>query len=122
MEITFAGRFDTDRALTAEHRAILEDFWEEEHEYEDGRRGGPGMPDGYYCQWKPTEDGAALEWDGVEKFRHYAEWLEYLTEHFLKPWGYVLNGSAQWVSIFEPEEGTLIVQNNRVVVVPKPTA
>ncbi len=76
------------------------------------------MPDSYYCQWMPTEDGTGIEWDGVEKFRHYSEWLDYLISHFLKPWGYVLNGSVQWASIFEPERGTLAVQNNSVIAIP----
>jgi hypothetical protein len=119
MSTTFTGRFDLDRPLTEEHRAILEDFYEEEHMYEDGLRGGPGMPDGFYCQWQPTEDGAGLEWDGVEKFYHFEEWLEYLVAHYIKPWRYVLNGSVAWESIFEPEEGTLVVRDNSVVAIPK---
>jgi hypothetical protein len=80
------------------------------------------MPDGYYCQWMPTKDGVALEWDGVEKFRHHVEWLEYHIQHFLQPWGYVLNGAVRWESIFEPEHGIILVENNHVSVVPEPLA
>jgi len=122
MSTTFTGRFDLDRPLTEEHRAILEDFHEEEHMYEDGRRGGPGMPDGFYCQWEPTEDGAGLEWDGGEKFYFFPEWLEYLVAHYIKPWGYVLNGSVEWESIFDPEHGTLVVRDNCVEAIPNPAA
>jgi hypothetical protein len=33
----------------------------------------------------PTEDGHAIEWNGVEKFYSSAEWMAYLIEHFLGP-------------------------------------
>ena len=44
-----------------------------------------------WCDWTPTEDGYGIEWNGAEKFYNCVEWLEYLIEHFLGPWGYVLN-------------------------------
>lgn len=43
-----------------------------------------GQP-GLWCQWVPTEDGSALEWDEGEKFYESAEWMAYLVDHFLKP-------------------------------------
>jgi len=42
----------------------------------------PGQP-GLWCQWVPTEDGTALEWDGGEKFYNSEEWLRYVIAHFL---------------------------------------
>lgn len=59
-----------------------------------------GQP-GLWCQWMPGEDGKTIEWDGGEKFYCYVEWLEYIIEHFLQPWGYVLNGDVYW----EGEDG-----------------
>lgn len=41
-----------------------------------------GQP-GLWCQWVPTEDGAAIEWDGGEKFYDPVEWMAYLIEHFI---------------------------------------
>lgn len=41
-----------------------------------------GQP-GLWCQWVPTEDGAAIEWDGGEKFYDSVEWMAYLIEHFI---------------------------------------
>lgn len=116
----FYGKFILDRPLTAEHRAVLEEFADEEHTYEDGRRGGPSMPDGYYCQWIPTEDGTGLEWDGVEKFYYYGEWLQYLIAHFLKPWGYTLSGTVRYAGRTEGVVGIISVENNKVVVTREP--
>jgi hypothetical protein len=42
-------------------------------------RGQPGL----WCQWIPTVDGSAIEWNGVEKFYDSEEWMRYLIEHFI---------------------------------------
>lgn len=44
----------------------------------------PGQP-GLWCEWVPTEDGSAIEWDGGEKFYASEEWMTYLIDTFLKP-------------------------------------
>ncbi len=41
-----------------------------------------GQP-GLWCQWIPTEDGKALEWDSGEKFYYAVSWMQYLIDHFL---------------------------------------
>ncbi|MEU8927085.1 hypothetical protein AB0D10_40235 [Kitasatospora sp. NPDC048545] len=43
-----------------------------------------GQP-GLWCKWEPTDDGAAIEWNGCEKFYDSSEWMAYLIDHFLKP-------------------------------------
>lgn len=43
-----------------------------------------GQP-GLWCQWIPTEDGTAIQWDGGEKFYESEAWMEYIIDHFLKP-------------------------------------
>ena len=43
-----------------------------------------GQP-GLWCQWIPTADGSAIEWDGGEKFYDSEEWMAYLINHFLRP-------------------------------------
>jgi hypothetical protein len=72
-----------------------------------------GQP-GLWCQWVPTENGDGIEWDGSEKFYHYTEWLSYLIEHFLKPWGYVLNGEVEWFGEDRDDRGMIIVKDNNV--------
>lgn len=41
-----------------------------------------GQPE-LWCKWVPTEDGAAIEWSGEEKFYKSAEWMKYLIDHFI---------------------------------------
>jgi hypothetical protein len=44
----------------------------------------PGLTD-LWCKWEPTADGAAIAWNGVEKFYEAEHWLAYLVDTFLKP-------------------------------------
>lgn len=79
-------------------------------EYNRPPSGQPGL----WCQWIPNESGTALQWDGVEKFYDYVEWLQYLVVHFLKPWGYVLNGRVSWQGEDNDDRGVIHVRNNDV--------
>lgn len=74
--------------------------------YNEPPRGQPGL----WCKWVPTEDGTAIEWNGVEKFYDSEEWMRYIINHFLSkdhfaklPFltGHTLNGTilAQGESI-----------------------
>ena len=93
-----------------------------------------GQP-GLWCQWVPLQDGSPLKnytqeedseeeyegctsigWDGGEKFYYYTEWLEYLIEHFLQPWGYTLNGVVTWQGEENGDIGKIIVENNKTSV------
>src|SRR5262245_42947899 len=62
---------------------------------EDANRPTKSQPS-LYCKWISSDDGKGIEWDGREKFGWYWEWLWYLIKHFLKPWGYTLNGSVPY--------------------------
>lgn len=79
-------------------------------DYNDKPEGQPGL----WCQWTPSEDGAAIEWDQGEKFYYYGEWLAYIVEHFLKLWGYDLSGSVTWQGAEAGDVGTLSVKDGRV--------
>ncbi len=79
----------------------------------DGNKPPHGQP-GLWCQWTPTDDGTAVEWDGGEKFYNYVEWLNYLIVHFLQPWGYTLNGRVIWTGEDSADKGTIIVTDNKV--------
>ncbi len=108
--------------MIPEHKDILKEFADTEHEVDELRRGLDGKPDGMYCQWIPTEDGTGLQWDGVEKFYYYGPWLEYLISHFLRPWGYSLSGTIRYEGLTEGVEGTISVVNDRVIVTRTPVA
>jgi hypothetical protein len=74
-----------------------------------------GQP-GLWCKWEPTEAGDKYEWNGVEKFYDYVEWLEYVIRHFLNPWGYILKGRVDWQGEEEDDTGFINVYNNTVYV------
>jgi hypothetical protein len=104
----FSGRFTLDRPLSAEHRAVLEEIASTRH------AGGDGKPDTPYCQWVPSEDGMGLEWDDGDKFYFFEEWLEYLVLRYIKPWGYVLNGSVRWIGTTHGDYSTITVVDNEI--------
>lgn len=72
-----------------------------------------GQP-GLWCQWIPGDEGNSIEWDGSEKFYHYVEWLEYLINQYLIPWGYTLNGKVEWQGEDKDDIGVIEVKNNKV--------
>lgn len=74
----------------------------------------PSDQPGLWCQWVIGEGGGVIEWDEGEKFYDYVEWLEYLISHFLKPWGYTVNGEVQWWGEDDEDRGTIIVVDNEV--------
>jgi hypothetical protein len=77
-------------------------------DYNSAPSGQPGL----WCQWVPNEDGTAIEWDQNEKFYSYEEWLDYLLEQFLEPWGYTVNGECEWVGEDPDDRGLIVVENN----------
>jgi hypothetical protein len=77
-----------------------------------GERDG-GQP-GLWNQWNPSEDGTKIQWDGSEKFYNYTEWLEYLINTFLAPWGYKVNGQVEWRGEDNSDIGVLEVIDNVV--------
>jgi hypothetical protein len=79
----------------------------------DGSRPPTGQPS-QGCQWTPNDDGTALEWNGEGGFYKYVEWMEYLIEHFLKPWGYEVNGQVGWRGEDFDDVGVVVVAKNNV--------
>jgi hypothetical protein len=76
----------------------------------------PSTQPSLWLQWRPTDDGTAIEWDGGEKFYEYVEWIEYLIAKILAPRGYTLTGAVQWRGENFDDMGTILIQNNVVTV------
>lgn len=74
---------------------------------------------GLWCQWVPTADLRGLEWNQAEKFYDYTEWLQYLIDNFLKPWGYTVTGSVDWRGEDFDDCGTLTVADGVVTATAK---
>jgi hypothetical protein len=75
----------------------------------------PKTQPGLWCQWIPTADGGGIKWNGMEKFYDYVEWLQYLINNFIEPWGYVLNGEVNWQGESEEDIGIIVVARNQII-------
>lgn len=93
-------------------------FGEDDASVTDGNEPPEGQP-GLWCQWVPTCDGSGIVWDGVEKFYDYVEWIEYLINHFLRPWGYALDGDVTWAGEEEWDRGVIHIRANAVKAIRK---
>src|SRR4051794_27930055 len=120
-DTTFFGTFRLTPALSPQHKSELDQLAEDEHfGAEDGtptrerRSGRPCI----YCQWRPTDDGERIAWDGGEKFYGWLEWLEYLVNNRLKPLGYTMNGEVRWQGEDPQDAGVIHVRENQIEAVP----
>jgi hypothetical protein len=82
-------------------------------DYNEPPAGQPGL----WCQWTASDDGQRIIWDEGEKFYDYTEWLCYLVEHFLKPWGCVINGEVSWQGEAPDDIGVIYAKDNLVEAV-----
>lgn len=72
-----------------------------------------GQP-GLWCQWEASADGSRIQWDGGEKFYEYVDWLKYIVEHFLKPWGRTISGEVCWYGEDHGDRGRISADKNKV--------
>lgn len=76
----------------------------------------PSTQPSLWCQWVPNEEGTAIVWDESEKFYEYIDWIKYIIENFLKPWGYDVNGEMTWQGEDSDDFGKIIIKHNDVIV------
>lgn len=76
----------------------------------------PSVQPSLWLHWSPTEDREGIAWDNGSTFYNYIEWLEYIVEHFLEPWGYTLSGRVDWQGEDEEDKGFIQVIANKVYV------
>lgn len=63
-----------------------------------------------WCGWEPAENGSKLKWGEMEKAYDYLEWLKYINESFLKPWGVVIDGKVHWSGDDIEDNGTIFAK------------
>lgn len=80
----------------------------------DGNRPPQGQP-GLWCCWEPSNDRCHFT-PHNDHNRNYMEWLEYVVETFLRPWGYVLRGEIKWQGDDPLDRGTIVASGNRIEV------
>lgn len=71
----------------------------------------PSTQPGLWCQWEPTDDGTKIQWNGVEKFYSYTEWLQYLIDNFLNKWGITITGEVRYQGEESADFGRVVVVN-----------
>ncbi|KAG0616742.1 hypothetical protein M758_5G139000 [Ceratodon purpureus] len=69
------------------------------------------------CDWELSEDGAKLEWSGMEKFYGYTEWLRYIITRVI-PEGTLLNGEVKFAGERADDKGVIQIVDNRICVIP----
>ena len=91
----------------------------------DYNRPPAGQP-GLWCNWVPTEDGTAIQWNEAEKFYNSKEWMAYLIDHFLRSGAHaagelhflqanhVLNGTIKAQGEDIEDRWKLVVEDNVV--------
>lgn len=111
---TFSNRINLSRSLTGSEAQTLKNFSDERH---GGNVGGytTRVP-GYWCDWVPTDDLEGIEWSGMEKFYDADEWMQYILDEFITPWGIVANGVIDAQGEDASDVWRLKVINNKVVV------
>lgn len=75
----------------------------------------PETQPGLWCGWRYSKTNNCIKWDGGEKFYHYVSWLKYLIDNILGS-EYQLNGEVTFQGEDEDDKGTIIVENNVIVV------
>lgn len=69
-----------------------------------------------WCNWIPDENGKSIVWNEGDAFYCYIEWLQYLIDNFLLPWGYKLNGNVNWQGNDPIDKGAILVKENLIDV------
>ena len=79
----------------------------------DPPQGQPGL----WCGWVPSLDGKQIMWDESEKFYNYIEWIKYIIEHFLTPWGKTISGEVHFRGEEHSDRGIIFAKDNNVEIV-----
>lgn len=118
----FRGQDDDDNILDYnkppgqvhyETNNIIKDVQRTISENEKRKKEGLCQPS-LWCKWVPTSNGMGIEWSEEEKFYDYIDWIKYLISHFLKPWGYTLNGKVKWQGERMEDRGIIMIADNTV--------
>ncbi len=79
-------------------------------DYNEPPAGQPGL----WCNWEPSDDGSAIRWNESEKFYNYVEWIRYIADHFLGPWGHKINGNVRWSGEDRDDIGAIVAKENAI--------
>ena len=75
--------------------------------------------DGYpsqWCQWQVGDDWQSIVWNGGEKFYGYIGRIRYINNKYLKPNGYVLNGTVAFQGEELKDSGKIVATDGKIEV------
>ena len=114
----FTGKFMLNKPMSLSHAALIEKVNRDEIMAADWPDlpgdAGRTQPKGYF-QWTVSKDRRSIEWDGSEKFYYYDEWLQWLVDKFLTPWGYSISGEVAYQGETTNDLGILKIVGGKVV-------
>ncbi len=71
-----------------------------------------GQPD-IWCPWSVDNDGHHLIVSVDNKnYLYIMDWLKYIIQHFIQPWGLLLNGEIEFQPLHSTNFQTISVKNN----------
>lgn len=79
----------------------------------------PNNQPSFQCCWTTNAKGTALQWNKLRRTFEPVQWLEYMMEHFFKPWGVTLNGKVECHGEDFDDRTLIVVNNNTVRHAPK---
>lgn len=134
---TFEGKFIFDKPLDLATKNVLDklgstrrmkravegygiegEFYFEEDQINVLNPNEPPSPQpSLWCDWVPTEDGTALQWNGTETFYEYKAWLQYIIDRVLAPRGITMTGEMEFQGEESKDHGTIRVTANSVELI-----
>lgn len=104
----FTGKIAITPPLPLEVVEKVNSFCEERHE--DGYKILPSI----WCDWRVSDDGSSIAWNGNEKSYEMPEWLSFLIGKFMK--GHTLNGKLLARGESGDDTWTLACKDSKVSV------
>ncbi len=131
----FTGSFSLDRPLTDEQYNTFKKSLD--HHYISCSCGSCNIHDSS-CRWEIQEDQKSIKY--IHKYYysfrrwHHIQWIHYIIDNFIHPWGYLLNGEVSWQVKYyeddnnddeddnnddnkEEDQGFMIIENNQVNII-----
>ena len=84
----------------------------------------PATQPSLWCDWTVEGDSVPassasfdrIVWNSSEKFYSYIEWINYIHEVILKPQGYTLDGTVEWLGEDPDDRGKIEYRNGELKV------
>jgi len=73
-----------------------------------------GYPYRSYCPWEAGSGGRSIVPSEHECPRDFEEWITWIVEKFLAPYGTIVNGEVTWYGEEAPDCGKIRIVDNKI--------